>query len=111
MKARAKHHIQGFTLIELIIIVIIIGILAAVAIPQFSNLILAAKVAKTQGYLGAMRDAVQMKVGSRIAQGETNEEIDNDLCPPGLYDHTNWDNCLVTNELSYSPIFIRLSRH
>ena len=55
---------KGFTLIELMIVVAIIGILAAIAIPKFADLIDRAKEAKTQGNLGALRSALSIYYGS-----------------------------------------------
>ena len=60
MKLRKE---KGFTLIELMIVVAIIGILAAVAIPKFGNLISKAKEAKTKGNLGAIRSAITIYYG------------------------------------------------
>jgi len=50
---------QGFTLIELMIVVAIIGILAAVAIPQYQNYVSKSQVSRVMGEVGALRTATE----------------------------------------------------
>ncbi len=56
-----KTH--GFTLIELMIVVAIIGILSAIAIPKFADLIRKSNEGATKGNLGAIRSAMSIYYG------------------------------------------------
>jgi type IV pilus assembly protein PilA len=57
MKMMKKAQ-QGFTLIELMIVVAIIGILAAVAIPQYQNYVTRAKLSKVNAAVDAVKLAL-----------------------------------------------------
>ncbi len=60
----------GFTLIELIIIIVILGILAAVAIPKYLDYKKAAEKAVADGLVGAMRSALTIYYSNWIAKNK-----------------------------------------
>ena len=60
---------KGFTLIELMIVVAIIGILAAIAIPQYQNYITKSQVSRVMGETGAIKTAVEDCVNSGKVTG------------------------------------------
>jgi MSHA pilin protein MshA len=63
-----KKQIQkGFTLIELVVVIVILGILAAVALPRFVNLSGQAGDASAQGAAGALSSAAALNYAQRTA--------------------------------------------
>jgi len=64
-----KHSESGFTLIELVIVIVILGILAAVAIPKYEDMREQARVATLKGQLGSIRSAIAIQYARNALNG------------------------------------------
>jgi MSHA pilin protein MshA len=62
---------RGFTLIELIIVMVVLGIMAALAIPKFLDIRGDAQKAAVQGALGGVRSAIANYYGKQVSSTGT----------------------------------------
>jgi MSHA pilin protein MshA len=71
---------KGFTLIELIMIIVILGILAAVAVPKYFDLQASAKTAAEAGVVGGVRAGILTYFAQNKAYPATLDSATNAAC-------------------------------
>src|SRR5262247_3240736 len=63
------RKVSGFTIIELVVVITILGILSAVALPKFFDVQTDAANAAAQGVAGAVSSGAAINYGARLAKG------------------------------------------
>lgn len=75
------NHETGFTLIELIVVIVMLGVLAAVAVPKLANMNVNAANAATQGVAAAIASATSLNYLARKAgRADTLQVFEDHVC-------------------------------
>lgn len=72
MKTANRNHKKGFTLVELIVVIAIIGVLAAIVVPTTLHFVEQGRIEAANEELGRIADALNYNVTESIANGVYN---------------------------------------
>jgi prepilin-type N-terminal cleavage/methylation domain-containing protein len=76
---------KGFTLVELAVVVVIIGVLAAFGVPKFLNSVERSKASEAFAYLSAIRTAEERYLARQGVYTETVADLDIAVQPPKYF--------------------------
>lgn len=88
---------KAFTMLELVFVIVVIGILSAIAIPKFAATRDDAQISKARAEVGAMRSAVATERQKRILRGVFTDITDAEV--PGLLQYglsSHWSGLTFT---------------
>lgn len=80
-----RIYSKGFTIIEIVIVITILGLFAVIAIPRFLDLSSQSRISAAKGILGSVRSAVALKYIEN-ARGNQSSAIPSMLTPDMFQD-------------------------
>ena len=99
---------EGFTLVELVIIMVILGVLAAVAVPRLGSSIDSSEVAAEDAVLGTLRSAVEVYAMDQVV---ANSAKSYPLNPFDALDEKSKNDLLNLNGWVFSGGYVRHNRN
>ena len=85
IRSSANRIRKGFTLVELAVVIVIIGVLAAFGVPKFLNSVERSKAAEAFAYLSAIRDAEERFLAQQGVYSSDPTKLDIGLQPPKYF--------------------------
>jgi prepilin-type N-terminal cleavage/methylation domain-containing protein len=103
-----KKFNEGFTLVELVIIMVILGVLAAVAVPRLGSSIDSSEIAAEDAVLGALKSAVEVYAMDQVVANSVKSYPSN---PFDALDEKSKNNLLIASDWVFSGGYIRHNRN
>ncbi len=83
---KSKKFRKGFTLVELAVVIVIIGVLAAFGVPKFLNSVERSKASEAVAYLSAIRTAEERFIAKNGIYATTVTDLDISIPNPKYFD-------------------------
>ncbi len=93
---------SAFTMIELIMVIVVIGILAGIAIPKFAETGKMAYISRAESTVAALRSAIATERQKRILRGDTSSDITTTQAAALLTYGLNTDNWAKTDDDTFT---------
>ena len=92
-----KNSKNAFTMIELVFVIVVLGILAAVAIPKFAATRTDAEISKGRADISSIRSAIVTERQTRLIKGDSSwiTKLTSNTTPTILFDGNDTDHTLL----------------
>ena len=113
-KINSMNH-KGFSLVELMVVIAIVAVLTAIALPMYQNYVSKAKIAEAYSFLGSNKAYISEQVisnGGFLTNLETTEAVKNGKyggvtsSPSGVITYTFTDSSLNGNTIKLTPAIV-----